>query len=78
MSACKSKQHHINLIKHDSLTSNPCEAYVLIRAPRSVVKDEDLGISRCMGEKSRALFALCDCAIYPCTLVRSYLMDLKR
>jgi hypothetical protein len=33
MSACKLKQHHINLIKHDSLTSNPCEAYVLIRAP---------------------------------------------
>ena len=56
MSACKSKQHHINLIKHDSLTSNPCEAYVLIRAPRSVVKDEDLGISRCIREKSRALF----------------------
>jgi len=35
ISACKSKQHH-NLIIHDSLTSNPCEAYVLIRAPRSV------------------------------------------
>jgi len=50
----------------------------LFEPPRSVVKDEDLGISRCMGEKSRALFALCDCAIYPCTLVRSYLMDLKR
>jgi len=29
-----------------------------------VVNDEDLGISRCMGEKSRALFALCHRAPY--------------
>ena len=36
ISACKSKQHYINLIIHDNLTSNLCEAYVLIRAPRSV------------------------------------------
>jgi len=41
ISACKSKQHHINLIIHDSLTSNPCEAYVLIRAPRSVSEMSD-------------------------------------
>jgi hypothetical protein len=36
ISTYKSNQHHINLIIHDNLTSNPCEAYVLIRAPRSV------------------------------------------
>jgi hypothetical protein len=36
ISAGKSKQYHINLIIHDNLTSNPYEAYVLFRAPRSV------------------------------------------
>ena len=44
ISACKLKQHHINLIIHDSLTSNPCEAYVLIRAPRSVRRDTETWI----------------------------------